>query len=69
APRAALGEELGEQIARFQVERFFGRSPSAEEVSAARQAASLCVPQPCDAQVFARAYCYAALSSSEMIFY
>lgn len=65
----ALSEETARDIVSHQVGRFFSRLPVEAEMTMAEESAMACVPQPCDAETFARASCYALLSSSEMLFY
>lgn len=66
---ASLTEDVAAEILDFQVKRFFSRKPVEAEVSMAREASKACTPAPCNAEAFARASCYALLSSSEMLFY
>lgn len=65
----ALDTELAVRIAEHQIGRFFSRLASEAEITMAETGASACVPQPCTAESFGRALCYALLSSSEMLFY
>jgi hypothetical protein len=65
----ALNESVAESILSHQVNKFFSRQPVAAELEMAAEVSTACVPQPCDAEAFARNSCYALLSSSEMLFY
>lgn len=69
SPSKALDESVAEEILGHQVGTFFSRMPLESELAMARTSAQACVPKPCDAESFARASCYALLSSSEMLFY
>lgn len=68
-PADALSESAAEAIIDFQVKRFFSRPPLDAELAMARETSQTCTPAPCSAEAFARASCYALLSSSEMLFY
>lgn len=65
----AIDPDVAESIVSYQIEHFFGRSASDDEIAEARENADRCAPKPCTAQSFARPVCYALLSSSEMLFY
>jgi hypothetical protein len=67
--KAALSDEVAQQVLEHQVGQFFARLPTAEEAAMAVSSVSQCVPKPCAASTFARGLCYALLSSSEMLFY
>ncbi len=68
-PAQVLSEALAEEITEHQVRSFFTRKAVEAELEMARTAAASCAPGPCDAETYARASCYALLSSSEMLFY
>ena len=65
----ALDDSVADAVLEYQVNTFFGRPSTSEERDMARTGAAACVPQPCEAENFARVLCYALLSSSEMLFY
>jgi len=69
SPSAVLSEELAQQVTEFQVRSFFTRRAVDAELEMASRAAQTCAPGPCSAETYARAACYALLSSSEMLFY
>jgi hypothetical protein len=64
-----LSDELAQTITEFQVGEFFSRRAVEAELEMARTASATCAPGPCDLEIYARASCYALLSSSEMLFY
>ena len=64
-----LTEDLASQVTEHQVGDFFTRKAVDAEISMAKTAAASCTPSPCDVETYARASCYALLSSSEMLFY
>lgn len=68
-PGDSLSEDVATEILDFQVKRFFSRRPLEAELTMARETSQTCTPAPCSAEAFARASCYALLSSSEMLFY
>lgn len=65
----ALDGDVAREIIEHQVGRFFSRQPVEAELEMAASSSEACTPAPCTAEVFARAACYALLSSSEMLFY
>ncbi len=65
----ALSEDVARSIITHQTKRFFSRLPVDVELTMAAETSQTCTPAPCDAEAFARASCYALLSSSEMLFY
>ncbi|MCA9577183.1 MAG: hypothetical protein H6726_29245 [Sandaracinaceae bacterium] len=69
AANRALDDTVAEEVVEYQVRTYFGRPASTEERDMARVGGAACVPQPCDAETFARVLCYALLSSGEMLFY
>jgi hypothetical protein len=69
AANRALDDTVAEEVVEYQVRTYFGRAATTEERDMARVGGAACVPQPCDAETFARVLCYALLSSSEMLFY
>lgn len=69
SPGDSLTQDVAAEIMDFQVKRFFSRTPVEAELSMARETSATCTPAPCNAEAFARASCYALLSSSEMLFY
>jgi hypothetical protein len=66
---SALNGEVAQQIIEHQAGRFFSRRAVTTELDMAATTAEACTPAPCNAETFARAACYALLSSSEMLFY
>ncbi len=64
-----LSVDLAQQVTEHQVRDFFSRKAVAAELEMAQVAAEACTPAPCDVETYARASCYALLSSSEMLFY
>lgn len=69
AANRALDDTVAEEVVEYQVRTYFGRAATTEERDMARVGGAACVPQPCDAETFARVLCYALLSSGEMLFY
>ncbi len=65
----AVRPEVAEQIVRYQTETFYGREPTNDELSSAREYGEQCAQSVCNAEEFARPTCFALLSSSEMLFY
>ena len=68
-PSSELTDAVAIDIVNTQVANFFGRPVVDEELTMASTGVTACVPKPCSAETFARALCYALLSSSEMLFY
>lgn len=64
-----LDAGVAEQVLAHQIGKFFGRTPTEDELAMAATGAASCVPAPCNAEAFARPLCFALLSSSEMLFY
>ena len=64
-----LTDSAAEAILAYQVGKFLGRKPTAEDIEAAHVGVAQCSPKPCTTGMFARPLCYALLSSSEMLFY
>ena len=67
--RQAVDAAMAQSIVAHQVRTFFGREPTAAEMTAAEAAGTECAQQTCQAEDFARPACFALLSSSEMLFY
>jgi hypothetical protein len=65
----AVTPELAGEIASHQYRVLLGRSPSAEELTEARDAGAQCAAELCKAEEFARPLCFALLSSAERLFY
>lgn len=65
----AVTPELAEEIVIHQIEQFYGRPPSDDEIEEAREHGQSCELDVCRASEFARPACFAVLSSSEMLFY
>ena len=65
----ATSGEVAQQVAAHQFKLFFGREAEADELDEARVAGEECALTRCTAEEFARPYCFALLSSSEMLFY
>lgn len=61
--------ELAASIADHQYRAFYGRAPTLEETTEAKNAGELCAATQCTAEQFARPFCFALLSGAEMIFY
>jgi hypothetical protein len=68
-PNAVVSPELAGQIFTHQMSMFFGRQPTAAELTSAQTHGQTCASGQCSAEEFARPACYALLSSSEMLFY
>jgi hypothetical protein len=64
-----LDDATATEIAKYQYRRFLSRNPYPAELDEIRGWASQCAPAPCNAENFARPFCFATLSSSEMLFY
>jgi len=68
-PNTATTPDLARRIAAHQQRLFFGREPTEAELTDAAEAGAECAAAVCTAEAFARPYCFAALSSAEMLFY
>ncbi len=66
---AAINPDGAVAVLEHQVARFFGRSPTDDEVTEIRLAGEECERLRCTAEEFARPLCYALLSSAEVLFY
>jgi len=69
AGSSAVNGDLAAQISAHQYQLFYGRPPTAAEVSEAIQAGTECAQAVCTAEEFARPSCFALLSSAELLFY
>jgi hypothetical protein len=65
----AVNGTLAAQISAHQYQLFHGRSPTSAEVAEATGAGTECARAGCSAEAFARASCFALLSSAELLFY
>jgi hypothetical protein len=67
--RRAVGSQVARQIADHQYRTLLGRSATVEELADADAAGAECALTLCDAEEFARPFCFALLSSAERVFY
>ncbi|HEX2730439.1 MAG TPA: hypothetical protein VHM70_02500 [Polyangiaceae bacterium] len=67
--KEVLSTDLISQIYTHQMKQFYGRAPTADELTSAQTNGAECAAGRCSAEDFARPVCFALLSSSEMLFY
>ena len=67
--RKAVSGEIAAQIADHQYRQLLGKVPTAEELGEATSAGEECALTRCAAEEFARPFCFALLSSAELLFY